>query len=139
MARNIFLTISLFLAAWPQSSHAYCFQEAGDTYGVSPRLLWAIAKCESNFDPRAVGRNKNGTVDVGLMQINSSWKEKLGPTWNYLFDPCTNVKVGAWVLSQCFAKYGNSWQAVGCYNSQTEQYSRAYAQKVSKILIMAEK
>lgn len=134
-----FLLLFLVLFLFPGTARAFCFEEAGMTYGVSPRLLWAIAKCESNFNPRAVGKNKNGSVDIGVMQINSIWRKDLGPTWNYLFDPCTNVKTGAWVLSQCVQKYGNSWKAVGCYHSQTPHLSEAYANRVAKILMRAPK
>jgi len=38
-----------------------------------PRLF-CIAKMESSFNPAAKNVNKNGTVDVGLFQINSVWK-----------------------------------------------------------------
>lgn len=129
----------LVLYSLPCTARAFCFEEAGEMYGVSPRLLWAITKAESNFNPRAVGRNTNGSVDVGCMQINSIWKKDLGPTWEYLFDPCTNVKTGAWVLRQCIQKYGNTWRAVGCYHSQTPQLSEAYASKIARILMSAPK
>ena len=57
---------------------AFCFEEAGKKYGISPQLLWAIAKTESNFNPTAVNYNKNGSFDYGLMQINSAWYKGLG-------------------------------------------------------------
>lgn len=68
----------LLLTLFPLSVHAFCFQEAGQRYAVSPWLLWAIAKAESNLDPSSINRNRNGTVDVGLMQINSIWAGQLG-------------------------------------------------------------
>jgi soluble lytic murein transglycosylase-like protein len=114
-------------------AHAFCFEEAGAIYRVSPQLLWAIAKVESNFNASAVNRNANGSHDVGLMQINSWWVERglLTPTlWRALGDPCTNVKVGAWILAQCFQRYGLSWEAVGCYNATSPEKRAKYAWKV---------
>jgi len=114
-------------------AHAFCFQEAGQRYAISPALLKAIAKAESNFNPSATNHNRNGTVDVGLMQINSIWADQLGSTWNDIFDPCTNVMVGAWILSQCIYDYGSNWQAVGCYHSRTPTKRDAYAAKIAHI------
>ncbi len=125
----VFLVILL-----PFSAHAFCFQEAGQKYAVSPRLLWAIAKAESNFDPSSINRNRNGTIDVGLMQINSIWADQLGGTWDALGNPCTNVMAGAWILSQCIRDYGNTWQAVGCYHSRTPTRRDAYASRIAAIL-----
>jgi soluble lytic murein transglycosylase-like protein len=65
--------------------HAFCFEEAGFIYNVSPRLLWAIARVESGFRADAFNRNADGSYDYGLMQINSSWhgswERSFGPPW----------------------------------------------------------
>ncbi len=127
----ILLLIFLLL---PISAPAFCFQEAGQRYAVSPWLLWAIAKAESDLNPSATHRNRNGTVDIGLMQINSIWSDQLGSTWASLDDPCTNVMVGAWILSQCVQDYGYTWQAIGCYHSRTPTRRDAYAARIATIL-----
>ena len=116
------------------TAQAFCFQEAGQRYAVSPVLLWAIAKGESSLNPAARNHNRNGTVDVGLMQINSCWADQLGSTWEHLDDPCTNVMTGAWILNQCVRDYGYTWQAVGCYHSRTPERRDAYARKIAAIL-----
>ncbi len=126
--------VILLIFLLPFSSHAFCFQEAGKRYAVSPHLLWAIAKAESSLDPGAINHNRNGTVDIGLMQINSLWADQLGKTWGYLDDPCTNVMAGAWILSQCVRDYGYTWQAVGCYHSRTPTRRDAYAARIAAIL-----
>jgi soluble lytic murein transglycosylase-like protein len=126
-----------FLFLLPDSGSAFCFQEAGQRYQVSPRLLWAISKSESSFDPSAINHNSNGTVDVGLMQINSIWAGQLGLVWDSLNDPCTNVMVGAWILSQCIHDYGYTWKAVGCYHSRTPDRRDAYALRIATILRQA--
>lgn len=121
----------------PSFSFAFCFEEAGQKYGVSPQLLWAIAKVESSFNPRAINRsNRNGSYDFGLMQINSSWRRTLGEElWQSLSDPCVNVKVGAWVLANCKQEYGHTWEAVGCYNAITPYRRARYANRVYRVLV----
>jgi hypothetical protein len=71
------------------------------------------------------------------MQINSSWAptlRKKGIPWNTLADPCTNVKVGAWVLAQCVSDYGYTWSAVGCYNSRTPSKRDKYAARIARLM-----
>jgi soluble lytic murein transglycosylase-like protein len=119
----------------PSTAGAFCFEEAGKTYGVPPGLLWAIAKVESGFNPTAVCRNRDGSYDYGVMQINSRWADHLGRhTWNSLYDPCTNVKVGASILADCLERYGYTWEGIGCYNAVSEEKRAAYARTVIAVL-----
>ena len=116
-------------------SPAFCFDEAGSLYGINPLILRAIAKVESNFNPAALHRNTNGTYDYGLMQINSSWAPVLGKErWNLLGDACYNTMTGSWILATCMSKYGYTWKAIGCYNSQTPDKRDRYAQMVFRQL-----
>jgi len=96
---------------------AYCFEEAGQRYSVSPLLLYAISSVESSFNVRAINVNTNGSEDRGHMQINSFWKKYLGDSgWDSLYDPCYCTNVGAWIVADCIARYGNNWDAVACYH-----------------------
>jgi soluble lytic murein transglycosylase-like protein len=134
LSARIGYMLALSLAAMPVRA---CWQEAGQRYGVHPDLLYAIAKTESNFNPAAVNRNKNGSHDIGIMQINSRWLPVLrryGIDEQALLDPCTNIHVGAWVLAQNMRKLGNSWEAVGAYNARNPQRRKEYASKVYKNL-----
>jgi hypothetical protein len=116
--------------AW-RNAYPFCFDEAGEMYGINPLVLRAIAKVESNFVPETVNKNSNGTFDIGLMQINTIWKPVLGEErWKHLGDACYNTKTGAWILATCINKYGYNWKAIGCYNSQTPGKSEVYAKKV---------
>ena len=127
------LIILLFPAS--ASASAFCFEEAGATYGIPPLLLWSIAKHESNFNPHAIGRNSNGTYDYGLMQINSCWASTLGrDLWKNLGNPCTNVKTGAWILSRCIRRHSYNWKAIGCYNSNTPRLGTKYASRIADVL-----
>jgi soluble lytic murein transglycosylase-like protein len=132
----ICVAAALITTCCSNSCSAFCFEEAGMQYNLPPQLLWSIAKSESNFKPDAVNVNKNGSYDYGVMQINSSWAGRLGDKlWSQLADPCTNVKVGAWILRQCINDYGYNWKAIGCYNSRTPGKNEAYAQRIAAILV----
>ena len=105
--------------AAPSLASATCWDSASATYGVPANVLKAVAKTESGFDPKALHRNADSTTDIGLMQINSRWLptlEKYGISQDDLKDSCTNLKVGAWILSNNARKLGWNWNAVGAYN-----------------------
>ena len=120
---------------------AHCWNAAGDRYGIDPLLLHAIATVESALDPQAFNRNRDGTVDLGLMQINSSHLPRLnrsGITRRRLLDePCTSVMAGAEILAGFIARHGYTWQAVGAYNAgsapRREQARQDYAAKVWRV------
>jgi soluble lytic murein transglycosylase-like protein len=106
---------------------ADCWDQAEATYGVSADLLYAIARAESDLNPRAVNKShvqRTGSYDIGLMQINSGHLptlRNLGIRESDLWVPCTSVMVGAWILAQLFQKHGVTWDAVGAYNAACSQ------------------
>ncbi len=117
-----------------------CWDDAAARYQVNATLLHAIAHTESGVNPRAIGRNRNGSRDIGLMQINSGWLPTLarhGITEQALFDPCTNLHVGAWILAHNFARLGYTWEAVGAYNAVRPDARRTYIDKVRRHLPVA--
>ena len=123
MKRWVWLIVAGCLAfAWSGGLFA-CWDEAALRYQVNPNLLYAVAKCESNLRPGAVNRShrtRTGTYDIGLMQINSSNLQRLnayGIGEQQLYDACTNIHVGAWILADKIQRHGLSWEAVGAYNA----------------------
>ena len=114
-----------------------CWNEAAARYQVDSSLLYAIAQTESGMNPLAVGRNRNGSRDIGLMQINSAWLPTLaayGISERDLFQPCTSIHVGAWLLAHNFQRLGYNWDAVGAYNAVSPELRLAYARKVHRNL-----
>jgi soluble lytic murein transglycosylase-like protein len=123
-----------FGAALPAQA---CWDAAAQRYQVSSALLYAIARTESGLNPLAVGRNGNGSRDIGLMQINSSWLPTLaahGINEHDLFEPCTSIEVGAWILAGNVSRLGYTWDAVGAYNARSPALRRAYVDKVRRHL-----
>ena len=115
-----------------------CFKEASVRYGVAEALLVAIARVESSLNPNAINKsNRNGSEDIGIMQINSWWLPKLknyGIEREDLFDRCTNINVGAWIMAGNIKRYGYTWKAVGFYNSSTPRLQNIYIRKVARAL-----
>jgi soluble lytic murein transglycosylase-like protein len=97
---------------------ANCWLTAASAFDLPPGLLYAMAQVESAMNPRALAHAPNGTVSMGVMQINSSWGETLrgmGIELRDLQDPCANIRVGSWILAQGVRRYGYSWEAIGAY------------------------
>jgi len=111
-----------------------CIQTAAFRYKLNPNLIRAIIQVESGGNPHAVNVNDNGTRDLGLMQINSSWLPTLaqfGISEEHLrTNSCVNIMVGSWILAQNIREHGYTWKAIGRYNAVSESKMLAYAHKV---------
>jgi soluble lytic murein transglycosylase-like protein len=134
LVSTLLFAAGLALAA---SAHADCFDEAAQYQKVNPLILRAIAWQESHNRPSALNRNANGSIDYGLMQINSIHLPTLaryGIGRETLMEPCKNVYIAAWHLRQKMNKYGNTWQAIGAYHSETPSLRDKYARQIADIL-----
>lgn len=114
------------------------FVEAGKKYNLDPKILLAIGMNESSLNSNAINKaNRNKTIDVGVMQINSCHFETLKKytgDLNNLYDPRFNIHVGAWVLKKCTKRFGVTWRAVDCYNKGAGNAHKMskYIKKVNK-------
>lgn len=125
----------LFLLS--SAAFADCFHDAASFHRVNPLILRAIAIVESGGRPDAINRNRNGSVDYGMMQINSIHLPELaryGIGVSDLYDGCKSVFTGALILRRSVDKYGNTWAAVGSYNSATPYFRDRYAAKVKAVV-----
>ena len=91
--------------------YARLFETAGAAHGVSPRLLAAVAKQESGFDPTAV----SPAGAQGLMQLMPGTADGLGV--RDPFDPAQAVDGAARLLRSLLDRFGGTELALAAYNA----------------------
>lgn len=121
----------------PLPASADCFDESAHYHNVNPWILRAIAAQESGFKASAVARNTDGSIDRGMTGINSVHMPELaryGITADDLLDSCKSIYLAGWHLRNMVNKFGNTWEAVGAYNSKTPSKRDVYKQKIRRII-----
>ena len=118
------------------SEIATCIASAAHQHSLDPLLLLAVKYVETaNRTDTPIRHNKNGTRDIGLMQINTVWEATLhhfGIDYSDLETPCTNIAVGAWILANRIKRKG-LWEGIGAYHSNTPHLSQRYQAKVKAV------
>lgn len=118
---------------------AACLIVAAQTYEVPVNVLIGILKVEGGKVGQQVGPNRNGTYDLGPMQINTVWVPELAQRWQVAHgtahrwlrdDVCVNVNVGAWILRQQVNRAGNLRDGIARYHSATPGIGDRYASRV---------
>jgi len=84
------------------------------SYDWDHQIAYAICMAESGGNPVKdnAGLNSDGSVDFGLMQVNSIHADMVGGNLERLRDPETNIKI-AYSLS----KGGSDWTPWSAYNN----------------------
>lgn len=124
-------------SVFADANDSKCFKQASLHYGVPEDLLRAISHVESGGNQSATNSNKNGSTDIGHMQINTSWLPtlaKFGISKSSLMNACTNTYVGAWILASNISRMGYRWEAVGAYNARNPIKAAIYTRKVAAAL-----
>jgi hypothetical protein len=116
-----------------------CIDAAASAHSIPPEILLIILSVEGG-KLGEVSPNKNGTVDIGPMQVNTIWAPKLAAHWRaspeqtYLAlrdEFCANIEGGAWILRQALDEAkGDLWEGLGLYHSHNEQHKADYLRKV---------
>ncbi|MDX9668631.1 lytic transglycosylase domain-containing protein [Pseudomonas sp. P5_152] len=116
-----FLGIALVLVQGLSFASDRCFESSAKAYNIDANLIRAIAWQESNFRIDAKNVNKNGSTDLGVMQINGIHYDRLSAMGIQQSDlasnGCLNVFVGTFILAEIFKKHGMNWNSVGIYNA----------------------
>lgn len=112
-----------------------CVMAVSQRYQVSVQIIAGIlAQEHGKLGQRSY--NRNGTYDMGPMQVNSYWLPFLHrygvSEAHMLHHGCYNVAVGAWIVRYEQArKKGDIWQAVGRYHSPDPGRAAGYALRVA--------
>ncbi len=141
------------------------FDQVGQEKNIDPFLLYAVALCESGFNPASTRHTspyawtlrtpdkaiyaknqtdaerhlerqlkKSRAIDIGLMQINLRWHGHRVAKPTDLLDPLTNLRVGAAILNENFARHPNDLiVAIGQYHSFIPKRSRSYGMTVWRV------
>lgn len=115
-----------------------CIFAASQTYSIPPSVILGVLKVEGGKVGMA-NLNKNGSYDLGMMQINTVWVPTLAKYWKvepsvairYLRDDgCVNIGVGAWILRSKMDQTGSLYDGIAYYHSATPHLGSKYRQKV---------
>lgn len=114
-----------------------CVEGSARAYSLSPLVLLAILKVESNGRTGVIGKNANGSQDIGPSQFNTnSWakilieKYKI-PREALLNDMCQSVRALAFaVRTEVDQAGGDLWEGIGNYHSRTPVHHVRYIQLV---------
>jgi Transglycosylase SLT domain len=99
-----------------QISIAQMVANAAAQYGVPANLALGIASHESGFNANATNVNTNGTIDYGVMQLNTTTVQTLGVADP--LDPQQNIDAGVGLLAKYLTQYnGNDELALQAYAS----------------------
>ncbi|MCT6818513.1 MAG: lytic transglycosylase domain-containing protein [Lysinibacillus fusiformis] len=99
--------------------YAAIIEKASATYGVPEKLIAAVIKQESNFNPSVVSH----AGAQGLMQLMPQTAQYLGVT--NAFDPEQNIMAGAKYLRQMLDKFNNDpTLALAAYNAGASRVTK---------------
>jgi len=84
-------------------------------YNVAPALAFSLCAEESSYNPRALHRNKNQTVDRGLFQLNNASFPQIRV--EDFYDTNVNAMYGISHLRWCLNTAGSEIAALAMYNA----------------------
>ena len=92
-------------------------------------LAWRLIKWESDWNEQAVNYNRDGTRDLGIMQLNSQWIGHFSERYNGgdaidVWMWRTSMAVGIAHLSRLYSVTGSWPGAVAAYNVGLTRYRR---------------
>jgi hypothetical protein len=126
-------------AGSPEPELRRCIAAASQGRPWLERTLWGLRDQEGGWLGAEV-LNTNGSHDLGPLQVNSWWVEKLAAAtgrpaqhirWWLIHDACFNVAAARWIFLSGLRVTGDYWEAVGVYHSPTAWRQARYAKSVA--------
>ena len=115
----LFLGVCSFNLMFPLRYESY-IKEYSKAENLNATMVASLIKTESNFNKNAV--SKKGAI--GLMQILPATGKWICETYfdfefdeSMLYEPETNIKIGAKYLSYLFTKFDDEVAVLACYNA----------------------
>jgi len=89
--------------------------------GIPAWILARVIAYESGWKEQARNLNNNGTMDLGIAQLNSRYLDYFaeqfnGGQWINPFDPLVSIRIAARYLARNFENFGDWEYAVAAYN-----------------------
>ncbi len=115
-----------------------CLAEEANRNGIDPYVLLAVMKTEGGR-PGELALNRNGTVDLGPMSINTVWLPTLAKHYRttepelkrrLALDGCANVAAAALILNRKITESGSVWEGVANYHSRDPAKQSRYLMRV---------
>ncbi|MCE2571651.1 lytic transglycosylase domain-containing protein [Motilimonas eburnea] len=123
----------------PRHVIEHCMVQSANAYGFDVKWLKLLHRMEGGKSG-TVKLNKDGSYDLGIMQINTInladlKRVKPDTTWkNLAVEPCRNIDASAWYFTKMLKKRkGNLWEAIGDYNSTTPKVRHTYLVRAMSI------
>ncbi|WP_253258010.1 lytic transglycosylase domain-containing protein [Sphingobium sp. SA916] len=120
-----------------------CIHRAASGRPWLAQTLRALRKQEGGWIGAEV-RNRDGSVDLGPMQVNSWWVPRIArmigrsesqiKSW-LRDDPCFNVDAARWIFLSALHDVKNFWRAVGIYHSPTRWRQMRYSRSIASIML----
>ncbi len=118
-----------------------CMALVAQIYSLPPRVLPSIQVVEGG-SPGVQHYNLNGSVDLGVMQVNTAWLPALSRYTRLdqaevrnrlLYRPCFNIAAAGLILRTYLDETrGELMQAIGDYHSHTPLLNQGYQMKVRR-------
>ena len=116
-----------------------CMTGVAAFYHLPPRVLPSIQAVEGGL-PGLAHANRDGSLDLGVMQVNSRWVQPLAhytgmpqaaAEQRLLFDACFNIAVAGAIMRICLDEArGDLLRAVGYYHSHSSPLAEDYQRRV---------
>lgn len=123
----------------PEPEVARCIRQSARGQLWVEKTLWGLRDQEAGWIGAEI-LNKDGSHDLGPLQINSWWVPRIATLLSrgkddvrrwLQFDPCFNAEAARWIFLDALKTGGSYWKAVGIYHSPNGDRQRRYAALVA--------